>query len=207
MSFVSPDWDEMGEEVIENGKDENPLGNYWMEGDSLAPPCQADMSIVAAILELADPSKKDHVFDLGCGDGRICIEASLKYGCPSTGVEIETHLLDLFFQRVQRCNVTHLVNVVQGDLREIDLSDATIVIVYLLPDAILEIQPMLEDFLAQPGTNRKVVMNTWGPKVWKYKKKILTGMSNNTAIYLYDRNSISSPRYCTIGSWPRQNGE
>ena len=65
MSFVSPDWDELGEEVIESGRDENPLGTYWMEGDSLAPPCQADMSIVSAILDLAKPNEEDHVFDLG----------------------------------------------------------------------------------------------------------------------------------------------
>ena len=191
MSFVSPDWDELGEEVIESGRDENPLGTYWMEGDSLAPPCQADMSIVSAILDLAKPTKDDHVFDLGCGDGRICIEASLKYGCLSTGVEIEEFLLNLFHQRVGRCKLRKMVNVIQGDLREIDLTDATIVIIYLLPDAILEIQPMLEEFLTKAGTNRKVVCNTWGPKAWKCKSKILTGTSNNTAIYLYDRYSVS----------------
>ena len=103
-----------------------------MEGDSLAPPCQADMNIVAAILDLAEPSEEDHVFDLGCGDGRICIEASMKYGCLSTGVEIETRLLDLFLERVEKCNLLDLVNIVKGDLRQVDLSDATIAIVYLL---------------------------------------------------------------------------
>lgn len=90
---VSPDWDTLNEDEIELEKEQNPLSNFWMEGDSLAPPCQADMDVVSAILDLAQPSHEDRLYDLGCGDGRIPLEAALKYKCVSTGVEIEDKLI------------------------------------------------------------------------------------------------------------------
>ena len=65
----------------------NPFESYWMEGDSLAPPCQADISTVDFLLDLVSPSSSDYVLDLGCGDGRIPLRASSRFGCFGAGVE------------------------------------------------------------------------------------------------------------------------
>lgn len=70
--------------------EENPLDSFWMEGDSLAPPCQSENDIIDIILNLVEITNNSRVYDLGCGDGRICIEASKRYGCHSVGVEIES---------------------------------------------------------------------------------------------------------------------
>lgn len=47
----------------------------WMEGDSLAPPCGASIQVIHSMLHLANLSSHDVLYDLGCGDGRICLEA------------------------------------------------------------------------------------------------------------------------------------
>ncbi|CAN0550622.1 unnamed protein product, partial [Ectocarpus sp. 12 AP-2014] len=56
-----------------------------MEGDSLAPPCQADMDVVRAIVDFAGVTADDVLYDLGCGDGRICIEAAESRGAKACG--------------------------------------------------------------------------------------------------------------------------
>jgi len=77
------------------GEEDNPL-QMWLEGDSLAPPCQADLDIVTHILNLAQPGPDSVLYDLGCGDGRICIEATRRFGCRSVGCEIEASLVARF---------------------------------------------------------------------------------------------------------------
>ena len=68
-------------------EEENPfaIGN-WIDGDSLAPPCQAELDVVESIINLASLSKSSILCDLGCGDGRIPIYASYMYGCQSIGI-------------------------------------------------------------------------------------------------------------------------
>ena len=93
-------------------------GFHWMEGDSLAPPCQAELDIVESILEFAELNEDSVLLDLGCGDGRICILGSKVYGCKSTGAEIEANLVEKFRENVEKQNVGHLVSVHDGDLRD-----------------------------------------------------------------------------------------
>ncbi|CAM9684189.1 unnamed protein product [Discosporangium mesarthrocarpum] len=111
----------------------------WMEGDSLAPPCQADMDVVRAIIDFAEVMEEDVLFDLGCGDGRICVEAAESRGADACGVEIEEDLANKFRHRVEVKGLTSKVKVVHGDLRDQDLSEATVIVTYLLPAAMEEI--------------------------------------------------------------------
>ena len=71
MSFAeaSKDWDTFEPENSMFGADNG--GYMWMEGDSLAPPCQTDMEVVEAILDFANLDEKSVLYDLGCGDGCI----------------------------------------------------------------------------------------------------------------------------------------
>ncbi|CAM9773050.1 unnamed protein product [Ectocarpus fasciculatus] len=129
---------EVEEEEDDEGVSDNPLP-AWMEGDSLAPPCQADMDVVRAIVDFAGVTADDVLYDLGCGDGRICIEAAESRGAKACGVEIEEDLADKFRRRVAAKGLESKVSVVHGDLRDVDLSDATVVVMYLLPDAMADI--------------------------------------------------------------------
>ncbi|CAM9487072.1 unnamed protein product, partial [Laminaria digitata] len=79
------------------------------------------------------------LYDLGCGDGRICIEAAESRGAKACGVEIEENLADKFRRRVAAKGLESKVSVVHGDLRDLDLSDATVLVMYLLPEAMGDI--------------------------------------------------------------------
>lgn len=187
--MISPNWDD-NEDPLTGEREANPLSAFWMEGDSCAPPCQADMDVVTAILDLAAPvASEDHVFDLGCGDGRIPIEAALRFGSHATGIEIEEKLVELFRKRIELTGVSDKVSSMCADLRTTDLSTATHIIVYLLPDAVEELKPRLREAVA---SGAKLICNTWGPKGWKYTKKVLCGFCNNVSIYLYDQTSLDA---------------
>lgn len=173
---------------VEDENEENPLAYYWMEGDSLAPPCQTDINIVRRILEIVQPTKDDILYDLGCGDGRICVEASRIYGCQSCGVEIEQHLIDKFNANIQQFNLHHLTKALWMDLLEVDMSSATIIVLYLLPEAIDMIAPKLEAALKRGA---KLLCNTWGPKTLRCNRKCKAGESNNVDLLYYDRDSLS----------------
>ena len=153
----------------------------WLEGDSLAPPCQADAESVGSILDFLQSfiSEKDIVYDLGCGDGRIPIAAAYRFGCKAVGIEIEDRLADIFrtyLARIQEsgtlslCEATFngsnrsvydLVSVRSEDLLTSDISDATIIVVYLLPESIELIRAVLISCLSRGGV---VVCNTWGAR-------------------------------------------
>ena len=83
------------------------------------------------------------LFDLGCGDGRICIEAATRFGARARGVEIEAFLVERFQRQIAAHNVQQLVSVSHGDLLVEDLSDATVVVTYLLPEALEQLAAKL----------------------------------------------------------------
>ena len=78
------------------------------------------------------------MYDLGCGDGRICLAAA-KLGASAVGVEIEPDLARSFSRQIEAQGLGELVRCVCGDLRELDpaeLERATVLVVYLLPEAL-----------------------------------------------------------------------
>ena len=193
MQHISPDWDADASILLECEK--NPLSHYWLEGDSLAPPCQTAMDAVTQMIELAAPKPTDYLIDLGCGDGRIPIEASLRFNCRSAGIELEQRLVDVFNERISLMKVESSVEAVCGDILDVQLSGdminrATIITVYLLPDAVEKIRPLLETALITTKDLR-IVFNTWMPKSWAHKSKVQCGFSNNTTLFLCDVSSLS----------------
>jgi len=167
----------------------NPLGHFWIEGDSLAPPCQAELDVVQGILDLAAPhiTAESTLYDLGCGDGRICTEASKRFGCKSIGCEIEPHLIERFKANVDRLNLVDKVTVVQGDLLELELDQVGVVVVYLLPESVEMIRSKLIGAL-QLGS--VLIFNTWGLKGLDYKAKASCGFANNCNLFLYDASCL-----------------
>lgn len=175
----------------DDAEDLNPLSNYWMEGDSLAPPCQAELDVVHSILDLAEPNSSSVLYDLGCGDGRICCEASKRYLCKSVGCEIEPHLIEKFRRHVSRIpdkNIANKIAIVEDDLRNISLKDATIISLYLLPESVEEIKPKLIEALRRGAV---LICNTWGPKNFRPIVRKECGFSNNVILLKYDKTSIT----------------
>jgi SAM-dependent methyltransferase len=178
---------------------ENPLSNFWLEGDSLAPPCQAELDVVESILDLAEPylqcvdgiSVPTHrlLYDLGCGDGRICTEATRRFGCKSIGCEIEPRLIEQFAKNIKLLHLGDKVTTVQGDLCELELAPSSVIVAYLLPESVELIREKLINALKSGSV---VIFNTWGLKGVPHKLKVSCGFANNCNLLLYDASCISS---------------
>jgi len=195
----------------------------WMEGDSLAPPCGCDLNSIESLLDLASVDSNDVLYDLGCGDGRICFEALCRRHCRQcVGVEIEDELVERFQQLAQetlqvyqpvedaifkdsveildlncqnkgpdKSQLFQRVVVVPDDLQkvlsalvenmlvgpqqqdlisyrspndtDIHILPPTVIIIFLLPEAIQQIEYNLVQMLKH-NKRLRLVCNTWGLK-------------------------------------------
>lgn len=106
--------------------------------------------IVEKMLEMAKITKDDVVYDLGCGDGRIVVQAAKKCGCKGVGFEIVPQLARQARENAAKNKVAHLVQIKEEDLFKADISEATVVPVYLLPDMLKKLKPKLAKL--KPGT-------------------------------------------------------
>jgi hypothetical protein len=105
--------------------------------------------VVAKMLELADPRPGEVLYDLGCGDGRICVAASKKYGIKSAGFDIDPARVQDSLKNVQQNNLQHLVTIKKQDIFEMDLSGADVIALYLLPELNVKLIPQLDKL--KPG--------------------------------------------------------
>ena len=103
------------------------------------------------MLELAHVTAADVVYDLGSGDGRIPITAAQRYGARGVGIEIDSTLVRESNSRLAQSGVADRVRFVNQDLFETDLSEATVVTVFLLPRVLDRLLPKLRKEL-KPGT-------------------------------------------------------
>lgn len=109
----------------------------------LVPFVTTPMQVVDAMMELAEIKEGDVLYDLGSGDGRIPIQASLRYGIKTIGVEIDADLVKEAKQNAKEMGVEELTTFIQGDLFELDFSEATVLILYLFPDINLKLRPKI----------------------------------------------------------------
>jgi precorrin-6B methylase 2 len=120
--------------------------------------------VVERMLALAGTHAGDTVLDLGSGDGRIVIAAAQKLGARGLGIELDAGLVERSRENARRAGVADRVSFVQGDVLTSDISSATVVTVYLLPQLIGRLQPRFVDEL-RPGT--RIVSHAFGMAGWK----------------------------------------
>ncbi len=101
-------------------------------------------SVVDAMLALAHVTANDVVFDLGSGDGRIPITAAARYGALGVGVEIDARLNREALDNAKKAGVADRVRFLTQDLFEADISQATVVTLFLLPRINQELMPKLK---------------------------------------------------------------
>ena len=106
--------------------------------------------VVAKMLEVANVSKDDIVYDLGCGDGRIVVAAAQKKGCQCIGFEIAPDRLKEALDNVRKNHVEDLVRIKDKDIFTVDLSRADVITLYLLPKLNVRLIPQLEKL--KPGS-------------------------------------------------------
>ena len=126
-------------------------------------------AVVEAMLQVANVTKNDIVYDLGCGDGRIPVTAARKYGARGVGIDIDPQRIKEANENVTKNNVGDRVKIVQGDLFEQDLSQATVVTLYLLPSLNVKLMPKLMKEL-KPGT--RIVSHAFDMGDWKPEKEL-----------------------------------
>lgn len=100
-------------------------------------------NVVEAMLKLAEVGPGDVVYDLGSGDGRIPIAAAARFGARGVGIEIDPALVRQSSENAGKAGVADRVRFVVGDLFEADISDATVVTLFLLPGLNIDLIPKL----------------------------------------------------------------
>ncbi|MDH3239751.1 MAG: class I SAM-dependent methyltransferase [Alphaproteobacteria bacterium] len=112
-------------------------------------PSHAD--VLKTMFELTKANKDDYVIDLGSGDGRIVIAAVKWLGAQGFGVDLNTKLVDIANKRAQQQGVADRAKFHVRDIFQTDISKASLVTMYLLPDIVLQLRPKLLSTL-KPGT-------------------------------------------------------
>jgi len=107
--------------------------------------------VVDAMLKLAKVTKNDVVYDLGSGDGRIPITAAKTYGARAVGIDIDPQRIREANENLKIAGVSDRVKFLNQDLFTTDISEATVVTLYLLPSLNLRLLPKLNSQL-KPGT-------------------------------------------------------
>jgi 16S rRNA G966 N2-methylase RsmD len=118
--------------------------------------------VVDEMLLMAKVNKADYLIDLGSGDGRFVITAAKKHGAKALGVDLDTYLLKIANENARKENVTDRVTFREENLFQTDLSAATVVSTYLLPEMNLKLRSKIMKL--KPGT--RVVAHDYSMGDW-----------------------------------------
>jgi SAM-dependent methyltransferase len=140
------------------------VGCYYPGAE--VPYVQTPAEVVTEMLRLAGVNGNDLVYDLGSGDGRLVIAAARDFGARGVGIEIDPHLVAQSAESARRAGVADRVKFRAADLFDTDLSDATVVTLYLSPELNLRLRPKLLREL-RPGSrivSHDFPMGDWTPQ-------------------------------------------
>jgi SAM-dependent methyltransferase len=126
------------------------LTSFVAPDQSLAPYAPTPEDVVQRMLRLAEVTKADVVYDLGCGDGRIPIAAASRYGARGVGVDIDPRRIQESIANAKAAGVDHLVEFRLQDAMTVDVSPATVVTLFLLASSNAKLRPILTRQL-RPG--------------------------------------------------------
>jgi len=143
-------------------------GAAWAQTDLDVPYVTTPPHVVEAMLQLAQVRASDYVLDLGSGDGRIVITAAKERGARGMGVEIDPRLVTLSNEKAKEAGVADRARFVEKDLFETDLTPASVITMYLLPEVNLKLRPSL--LKLKPGT--RIVSHDWDMGDWEPDAKI-----------------------------------
>jgi SAM-dependent methyltransferase len=135
---------------------------------SLAPYVPTPQDVVEEMLALAEVTPNDVVYDLGSGDGRIPITAAKKYGARGVGVDIDPDRISESNANAKKEGVEDKVTFRQQDAMTVDVSEATVVTLYLLSSSNEKLRPILTRQL-KPGA--RIVSHAFRMGDWEPEKE------------------------------------
>ncbi len=145
-------------------------------------------NVTLQMLRSANVGPRDHVLDLGSGDGRIVITAARRFGASGMGVELVPDLVARSWRSARAAGVANRVEFRVQDLFKTDLSQATVITMYLLPDVNLMLRPLLLQL--KPGT--RVVSHDWDMGDWASDSTVVVpvpdkqvGLEKSSKVHLW----------------------
>ena len=159
--------------------------------------------VTLAMLRLAGVGPRDHVIDLGSGDGRIVITAARRFGASGLGVEIVPELVRQSLANAQAAGVAGRASFAQQDLFATELSPATVITMYLLPEVNLQLRPRL--LALAPGT--RIVSHDWDLGDWQADESVTVEVPDKTVgrdkfsrVYLWRVPARGQGLWCAPGA-------
>jgi len=137
------------------------------EAAHLAPYVPTPQEVVDRMLQLGGVGKGDVVYDLGCGDGRIPITAAKRFGARGVGVDIDPQRIAEANANAKKEGVSHLVTFRLQDAMTTDVSEATVVTLYLLSASNLKLRPLLTK---QLNSGARIVSHSFSMGDWQPDK-------------------------------------
>ncbi|MGH2375427.1 MAG: SAM-dependent methyltransferase [bacterium] len=165
-------------------------GAPWASDGEPAGPVKLDvifvptnLAIVNAMLTLADVTRDDVVYDLGCGDGRIVIAAAKEFGARGVGVDLDPRRIQEARAHADRAGVGDRVTFRVEDLFDADIRNATVVTLFLSPELNARLRPKLVSQLT-PGT--RIVSHRYGIADWVPERTItVTVLETHHHVFLW----------------------
>lgn len=151
---------------------------YAQKFDLDVPYVPTRQAVVDAMLNVANVSKGDIHYDLGCGDGRIVISAARK-GAIATGVDLDPQRIKEANENAEIAGVTDKVTFIEGDLFDLDFSKATVLTLYLLPSVNMKLRPKI---LREMKPGSRVVSHAFDMGDWEPEEKMVV---DGSTIYFW----------------------
>jgi len=137
------------------------------DAEDLAPYVATPMEVVATMLEVAEVTGEDIVYDIGCGDGRIVVMAAEKYGARGVGIDIDPVRIEEAKESAKSADVEHLLRFYLGDATTMNFAEATVVALYLLPESNAILRPMFDE---QLDSGVRIVTHNYRIPGWEDKE-------------------------------------
>jgi SAM-dependent methyltransferase len=145
--------------------------------------------VVIEMLQMAQVTQNDIVYDLGCGDGRIVITAAKVFGARGVGVDIDPVRIKKSNENTRKAGVTDRVRFIEQDLFKTDIREATVVSLYLYPELNLRLRPKLFREL-RPGT--RIVSHEFDMDDWMPDNR---GTVRNVTLYYKSNPTVKDTNY------------
>jgi hypothetical protein len=145
-------------------------------------------NVTQEMLRIANVGPSDHVIDLGSGDGRIVIVAARRFGATGLGVEIVPDLVQQSIRNARTAGVADKAEFREQDLFKTDLSRATVITMYLLPEVNLQLRPAV--LRLKPGT--RIVSHDWDMGDWQ---------PDQTTVLPVPEKKVGIEKYSRVHLW------
>ncbi len=151
-----------------------------------------DEQVIEKMFEMAKMKKSDVVFDLGCGDGRICAMACKKFGCSAVGIDLNPERIKECMDTIKKYNVEEFVDPkfmleyrLGNALKVPDFNRASVVMLYMLPEFMDLLEPVAKKQL-KPGTRIVSHDYRWRDKEWEPEQTVdFKGPNRNHTLYMW----------------------